>query len=132
MIIFIESNTSGTGEYFYQSCLQKKINFKFLIKSKSKYPWLKKKHYELVDTKNQKKLENKIRSIMKKNEISFILSTSDQFIITSNKLNIKFRISKENLKLLKIFKDKYKCLKILKKYKLSKRKNFLIKKKIKK
>ncbi len=129
MIIFIESNTSGTGEYFYKCCLQKKIDFKFLIKSKLKYPWLKKKHYELVDTKSQKKLENKISSILKKNRISFILSTSDQFIITSNKLNNKFRISKENLKLLEIFKDKYKCLSILKKYKLSKRKNFLVEKK---
>ena len=42
MIIFIESNTSGTGEYFYKCCIKKKINFKFLIKSKLKYPWLKK------------------------------------------------------------------------------------------
>ena len=126
MIIFIESNTSGTGEYFYKCCIKKKINFKFLIKSKLKYPWLKKKYYEIIDTQNQKKLEKKINFILKKNKITFILSTSDQFIITSNKLNNKFKINYENLELLKVFKDKHKCLEMLKKYKLSRRKNFII------
>ena len=45
---------------------KKKINFKFLIKSKLKYPWLKKKYYEIIDTQNQKKLEKKINLILKK------------------------------------------------------------------
>ena len=46
MIIFIESNTSGTGEYFYNLCKKKKIKFLFLVSSKKKYPWLSKKYYK--------------------------------------------------------------------------------------
>lgn len=129
MIIFIESNTSGTGEYFYKLCLKRKINFIFLIKSNSKYPWLNKKHYYLVDTNNLKELEKKIKIILSKNKIQFILSTSDQYIITSNKLNNKFKINYENLALLKIFKNKKKCLDMLRKLKLVKRKSLIIKNK---
>jgi len=36
MIIFIESNTSGTGEYFFNLCKKKKIKFFYLIFNKKK------------------------------------------------------------------------------------------------
>ena len=31
MIIFIESNTSGTGEYFYKLCIKKKLILNFWL-----------------------------------------------------------------------------------------------------
>lgn len=129
MIIFIESNTSGTGEYFYQLCKKKKINFKFLVKSRKKYQWLEKSNLEIIDTTNTQELEKKINEINIKNKIRFILSTSDQFVVIANQLNKKFKIKCEDLNLLKIFKDKFKCLKIMNRLGISNRKNFLIKNK---
>ena len=66
MIIFIESNTSGTGEYFYQLCKKKKIDFKFIVKSPHKYKWLKKPNFELSNTDDIQQLETKIEEINKK------------------------------------------------------------------
>ena len=115
MIIFIESNTSGTGEYFYNLCKKKKIKFLFLVSSKKKYPWLSKKYYKIIDTKNFNKLIKKIQLIKRNNNIKYILSTSDMFIETSNSLNKIFNLDHENERLIKTFKNKYECLKNMRK-----------------
>ena len=127
MIIFIESNTSGTGEYFYQLCKKKKIDFKFIVKSSQKYKWLKKPNFELSNTDDIKKLEIKINEINKKKKITFILSTSDQFVIMANELNKRFNIKCEDSNLLKTFKNKFKCSKIMKKFNILNRKSFVMK-----
>mgnify|MGYP001166455759 CR=1 FL=1 len=127
MIIFIESNTSGTGEYFYQLCKKKKIDFKFIVKSPHKYKWLKKPNFELSNTDDIQQLETKINEINKKKRIKFILSTSDQFVIMANELNKRFNIKCEDSDLLKTFKNKFECSKIMKKLNIFKRKSFVMK-----
>lgn len=128
MIIFIESNTSGTGEYLYKLCKKKKINFIFLIKNKNKYPWLKKENFQLIDTSSFLNLKKKIKVLKKKNKIKFIVSTSDQFVVTCNKLCKEFSLEFESIELLDIFKNKFECLKLMKKMNAVKRKFLLIKK----
>ena len=106
---------------------KKKIDFKFIVKSSQKYKWLKKPNFELSNTDDIKKLEIKINEINKKKKITFILSTSDQFVIMANELNKRFNIKCEDSNLLKTFKNKFKCSKIMKKFNILNRKSFVMK-----
>ena len=127
MIIFIESNTSGTGEYFYKLCKKKNINFIFFVKNIHKYQWLKKPYFKLVNTSNFFDMNKNIEILRKKNKIRCIISTSDQFVITCNKLSKKFNLEFENVHLLNTFKNKFECLRLMNKLQAVKRNFFLIK-----
>ena len=105
---------------FISCAKKKKIDFKFIVKSSQKYKWLKKPN-------DIKKLEIKINEINKKKKITFILSTSDQFVIMANELNKRFNIKCEDSNLLKTFKNKFKCSKIMKKFNILNRKSFVMK-----
>ncbi len=125
MIVFIESNTSGTGEYYYKLCKKKKLEFIFLVRKPKKYSWLEKKYYKVINTDDVSKIFKYLRNLNKTSKIKFILSTSDNYILTSNKLNKLMKISYENLKNFEVLKNKFKCLNKMKKYNLVNRYYFL-------
>ncbi len=78
-IVFIESNTTGTGELFLKCAIQKGYQVLFLTSSEALYPFLEKLliYPILINTKDIKEIENRLSH--EKNIIG-VLSTSDFFV----------------------------------------------------
>ena len=122
MIIFIESNTSGSGISFLNYCKKLKIKYFFLTQNPKKYRLNKKVNYIKCDTNNINELIKICKNLIKKNNIKAIFSTSDYYVISAYKLSNFFKLYKNNLNFLNICRNKIELLKLLKKKGYIKRK----------
>ena len=115
MIIFIESNTTGSGRTFLNYCKKLNIKYFFLTQNPKKYQLDKKINYIECDTSNIKKLTEIFKKLIKKHNIKIIFSTSDSYVLTAYRLSNFFKLYKNNINFLNICRNKVKLLKLLKK-----------------
>lgn len=89
--VFIESNTTGSGERFVQAACKMGLSVVFLSKNLSKYPYIKTSNVNLVevDTKDQKAILDALRPY---DSISGVFSTSEYFIEMAAKIGKIFNV----------------------------------------
>ncbi|PEM18978.1 lyase family protein [Bacillus wiedmannii] len=88
-IIFIESNTTGTGELFIQKAIEFGLDVFFFAKDPYKYNFIDKYNINFIqeDTTDFESLFQAIKIIP---NVSTIFSSSEYFVEMANKLNLKF------------------------------------------
>ena len=114
MIIFIESNTTGSGKLFFDFCKKEKFKFFFLTKNPKKYDWIKKNNYIECDTSNFNELRKICKKIISKHNIKIIFSTSDLYTSVAYKLSKVLKLNNNNYNFLLTCRNKIKLLKLLK------------------
>lgn len=87
-IIFIESNTTGTGEIFIRKAIELGLDVFFFAKDPYKYNFIDRYNINLIqeDTSDFKSLYKAIKVIP---NISTVFSSSEYFVEMANSLNIK-------------------------------------------
>ena len=114
MIIFIESNTTGSGKLFFDFCKKEKFKFFFLTKNPKKYDWVKKNNYIECDTSNFNELRKICKKIISRHNIKIIFSTSDLYTSVAYKLSKVLKLNNNNYNFLLTCRNKIKLLKLLK------------------
>jgi argininosuccinate lyase len=111
-IVFIESNTTGTGEKFISSALSKGYNILFISVNPLKYSFLKKMLIQpiILDTSDIKVLEAYLKTI---SSIKAIISTSETYIQTASCLAELFSLCGTNPITIENCRNKYLLGKLL-------------------
>ena len=111
--VFIESNTTGTGELLTLKVLEKGLVPVFVTANPAKYNFDSWENIELVilDTSNKDILLNYLKSI---DSISGIYSSSEAFIETASWLADKLGLPGSNVDTIKICRNKYSLYEIIK------------------
>lgn len=121
MIIFIESNTSGSGKKFLEYCHKLTIPYFFLTNNPKKYGWKNNFNYVKCDTNNYKEIHKICNNLINKYKIKIIFSTSDSFITKAYKLSKSFKLNKSKNNFLYNCRKKFILLNLLKRNKFVKR-----------
>lgn len=82
-IVFIESNTTGSGEKFIEAAINKNFHVLFLTANPAKYSFIKKYllHPIILDTLNLKSISNYLQNVP---NIKAVISTSENFIYNAS------------------------------------------------
>ncbi|NEQ52360.1 MAG: ATP-grasp domain-containing protein, partial [Leptolyngbya sp. SIO3F4] len=110
LILFIESNTSGTGRLFMRTALEKGYTPILLASDLSKYPYLEREGFTAhqIDTQDKKALLTYCHQISVIEKLSGITSSSEYFISTAAYLAHQLSLPGPKYKALEECRDKWK------------------------
>jgi biotin carboxylase len=108
-LVFVESNTSGTGRLFARAAAQCGYLPVLLAKDPSKYPYIHQDSVDYVscDTSSLQELQKIAEKLMLNGGIAGIFSSSEYFIETAAALSRVFRLSGNDPAVLKICRNKW-------------------------
>jgi len=108
-IVFIESNTSGTGHLFVTKAIQLGLRPVVLTDSPYRYPYLRQDKIEFVqtDTSDIESLSDQVSALNQEGEIAGILSSSEYFIEASAILASRFGLPSCAPESIRACRDKY-------------------------
>ncbi|MCB9980951.1 MAG: ATP-grasp domain-containing protein [Rhodospirillales bacterium] len=115
VVIFIESNTSGSGEDFFKIVRLKGLRAILLTTNKELYPWAE-KYAQIVEcnTNALDALETQIKTLAEEHNIKGIGTSSDYYIRTAAQMAFVFNLSGPDAQSIENTQDKSKMRKILK------------------
>ncbi|MBF5059530.1 lyase family protein [Candidatus Neptunochlamydia vexilliferae] len=116
-IAFIESNTTGTGEWFLNAGKKMGLAPLFLTKNPKKYPFLKKHliHPILIDTDDPEALTTFLKKV---SDLKGVFSSSDSYIYPAALVSKKLNLPHTNPEAIAHCRDKYRLIQTLKKLSL--------------
>ncbi|SDZ33483.1 lyase family protein [Thermoactinomyces sp. DSM 45892] len=113
-IVFVESNTTGTGELFIKESLVMGYNVFFLSKDPFKYPFLEKYpiHYVQINTEN---VDGMIRMVEGIPSVDLVFSSSEFFVEIVNQINMHLRLISNRPEAISICRNKLALYEVLSK-----------------
>lgn len=115
-IVFIESNTTGSGHLFLKKAIEKRLQVIFITQTPHKYPFLLTEliHPLILDTHNVKEIITYLTAIKK--NLSCILSTSEYFIEVAAEVAKHFNLPCPNIAAVKLCRNKDQLAQFLQKH----------------
>ncbi|SFX57605.1 argininosuccinate lyase [Thermoactinomyces sp. DSM 45891] len=116
-IVFVESNTTGTGELFIKEALVMGYNVFFLSKDPFKYPFLEKYpiHYAQINTENFDEIIHMVEGIP---NVDLVFSSSEFYVEIVNQINMRLGLVSNRPEAIAICRNKLALYEMLSKKEL--------------